>query len=1177
MICSNCGTENEAGRKFCDACAALLAAGCPACGAANRPTARFCGECATPLAAATARSGQASAPLPAAATAGAAAERRLVSVLFADLVGFTPFAEERDAEDVRDTLTRYFELASDVINRYGGTVEKFIGDAVMAVWGAPVAREDDAERAVRAGLELVEAVTSLGPTIAARAGILTGEAAVTIGATNQGMVAGDLVNTASRLQGVAPPGSVLVGEATHRAASRAIVFEEAGEQLLKGKSAPVPAWRALRVVAERGGRNRSEGVEAPFVGRDDELRLLKDLFHATAREGRARLVSVTGQGGIGKSRLAWELEKYLDGLAGEIAWHRGRSPAYGEGIAFWAFAEMVRGRAGIAETDDDAASREKLAIVLARDLPDEVDRRWIAPRVGALLGLEEAPAGERLELFAAWRTLFERIAARGPVVLIFEDLQWADTGLLDFIESMLEWSRAHPILIVTLARPELIDRRPTWGAGQRSFTSLHLEPLTAAAMTQLLIGLAPGLPDALVQRIVARAEGIPLYAVETVRMLLDEAKLVAAEDGYRVVGEVERLAVPETLHALIAARLDSLDPADRRLVQDAAVLGQAFTLDALAALSGEPGERLAPRLAGLVRRELFHLDVDPRSPERGQYGFVQGLIREVAYGALARRDRLARHLAAAGYLEGLGQDDLAGIIASHYLAASELSPAGSEAQALAARARLNLREAAHRAAALHSHDRALGYLQQALGMTDDPAERATLEEAAAEAARAAGRYEVAERSFGEVIAWYREQGDRIAAARATARLGTTLIELLRVEPAIAALESALADLAELQSDPDVATYSAQLARAHVDHDDDTAALVQADRAIAAAERLDLVPVITDALITRGAAAWSAGRPHEGRALFSGALALAERHALVASELRARAQLADLEQVDDPNIAFPLWRAGLDLARRTGDRESVSQFTYAMIQETYQFGDWDGVLAMIDALEEGELVFHQQEHLNDLLALIAACRGDPVTAAQRLAMGRAHLEGVTHPQHLAAYRTVVSSVALAEGRLEEAYAEASAAAAASPSLAHAGSRRAARAAAWLGDADRVRTELDRMVAADIRGRLFEAGRRTARAALLALSGEHEAAIAAYLDVAALWRSAGWAVELALCQLDCAILLGPDEPAARVAADEARELFTRLGAAPLLARLGAAMGREPIQGGRPLVPASPARVQ
>ena len=260
-----------------------------------------------------------------------------MTVLFADIVGFTPFAEARDSEEVREALSHYFELAGEIIGRYGGTVEKFIGDAVMAVWGAPTAHEDDAERAVRAALELVDAVPTLGETIQARGGVLTGEAAVTLGATNQGMVAGDLVNTGC------PPAvgrqrraACWSGEATQRATSGAIAYEEAGEQTLKGKQSPVPAWRALRVVAERGGRNRAEGLEAPFVGRTDEMRLLKELFHATGRERRARLVSVMGPAGIGKSRLAWEFSKYSDGLVETVYWHRGRCPAYGEGITFWA-------------------------------------------------------------------------------------------------------------------------------------------------------------------------------------------------------------------------------------------------------------------------------------------------------------------------------------------------------------------------------------------------------------------------------------------------------------------------------------------------------------------------------------------------------------------------------------------------------------------------------------------------------------------------------------------------------------------------------------------------------------------------------------------------------------------------------------------------------------------------
>ena len=508
------------------------------------------------------------------------AERRLVSVLFADLVGFTPFSAARDAEEMRETLTRYFELASTVIARYGGTVEKFIGDAVMAVWGAPVAHEDDAERAVRAGLELVDAVRSLGAGIQARAGVLTGEAAVTLGATNQGMVAGDLVNSASRLEAAAQPGTVLVGETTMRAASRSIAFEPAGEQTLRGKSTPVPAWRALRVVAERGGRNRADVLEPPFVGRDEELRALKEALHATGRDRRPRLVSITGSAGIGKSRLAWELRKYVDGLVEPVWWHAGRCPAYGDGLTFWALGEMVRGRAGLIEGDDEATTRAALERLLAEWVPDAEDRRWVGPAILALLGLGASPPGGRDVLFAGWRILFEQVAQRGTTVLLFEDLQSADDGLLDFIEHLLAWAKGVPILVVTLARPELFDRRVDWGAGTRTATSLALAPLDRAAIRGLVTGLVPALPERAVTTIVERAGGIPLYAVEMIRMLIVDGRLESADGAWRPIGELAELAVPETLRSLVAARLDALDPADRSLLEDAAVLGGSFTLDA---------------------------------------------------------------------------------------------------------------------------------------------------------------------------------------------------------------------------------------------------------------------------------------------------------------------------------------------------------------------------------------------------------------------------------------------------------------------------------------------------------------------------------------------------------------------------------------------------------------------
>jgi class 3 adenylate cyclase len=738
LTCSSCGAEAQAGQKFCLQCGTKLTEACPSCGAPVVPGARFCGECGVSL----------SEPPPAEPYQEATAERRLVSVLFADLVGFTTLSEFRDPEEVREFLTRYFELARQTIERYGGTVAKFIGDAVMGVWGAPVAHEDDAERAVRAALDLTVDIVAMGreagvPDLALRTGVATGEAAVTIDLPGQGLVAGDLVNTASRLQATAPPATVLVNEGTYRAAKGAISFEPAGDLHLKGKELSTSAWVARQVVAKRRGEGRSERLEGPFVGRDGELRRLKDLLDATSHDRKANLISIIGVAGIGKSRLVWEFEKYLDGLVETVYWHQGRSPAYGEGIAFWALGEMVRRRAGIAESDDRLTTGAKLADTLAEYL-DEEERRWVGPRLEVLLGLAESVGGEREELFAAWRSFFERVAGRGTTVMVFEDLQWADGGLIDFIESMLEWSRNHSILILTLARPEIFDRRPTWGAGQRNFTSIHLEALPEDAMQELLAGLVPGLPEGLAGRILDRAQGVPLYAVETVRMLIDEGHLVAADGGYRLVGEIGELAVPESLHALIAARLDGLEPGDRKLLQQAAVLGQSFTVDALRSVSGDPRETLEPRLAALMKKELLDLDADPRSPERGQYGFLQALIREVAYGTLARPERRALHVAAARYFESLHDDEYAGVIVSHYLDAHDATPPGSEAEALAGLARQALRAAAERATSLHAHEQALAHLEQGLTVTTDPSEQAELWERAAAAAQAAARYDVAE-------------------------------------------------------------------------------------------------------------------------------------------------------------------------------------------------------------------------------------------------------------------------------------------------------------------------------------------------------------------------------------------------------------------------------------------------
>jgi class 3 adenylate cyclase len=954
VICAACGTENEAGRKFCSECGTRLAISCAACGSANAPTARFCGECGNPLAEAPI-SGvtPASHPVSASATAGAGAlgelspsvaERRLVTVVFNDLVGFTALSESRDAEDTREMLSRYFEAARDIVERHGGVIEKFIGDAVMAVWGTPTAHEDDAERAVRTALELVAAVGAMdagGQHLQARAGVLTGEAAVNIGATNQGMVAGDLVNTASRLQSVAQPGTVLVGESTYRAAGRAIAFEPAGEQQLKGKIEPVPTWRAVAVVARRGGQGRSATLEPPFVGRSEELHLLKELFHATAREGKPRLVTMVGQAGIGKSRLGWELEKYLDGVVEQVYWHEGRSPAYGEGISYWALAEIVRGRAGIAESDPPDESRARLAAMLAEFVPDASERKWVEPRFAALLALEDLPAEGREQLFAAWRTFFERMAERATVILVFRDIQWADQGLLDFIEHLLTWARTSPIYVLAEARPELVDRRAGWGSGVRSATSVKLEPLLPGEMRELLAGLVPGLPSQAVEAIVDRADGVPLYAVETLRMLIDRDVLREEGDHYALAGELPELTVPETLHALVAARLDAIAPADRAVATTAAVLGVSFTFPAVQALAGQEGDALEACLERLIGHQLLLLEADPRSPERGQYKFVQGVIREVAYQSLSKRDRRAKHLAAARYFESLGEDELAGVLASHYLDAWRASAEGPEADALAAQARVALRAAADRAATLHSPMGAVGYLEQALEVTTDPAEQAQLHERAARGAVSAAQHTLAmgHAQAAEVI--YASTEDRLGVLRARTLQAWVHLAQHADRAAISLLERALAEVADLPPSAEIAGAWAEVARALMIGGSDEA-VVWADRVLANPDLVDDA-TLTMTLITKGTQHLHMRRELEGEVILWGAIARADREGDVMAGLRARNNILGTVDGNDLRASLALIRESYEIANRYGQQIFILGQLGTALDASLALGDWEAWL------------------------------------------------------------------------------------------------------------------------------------------------------------------------------------------------------------------------------------------
>ena len=942
IVCGNCGAESSPGQRFCGQCGSPLTHACPSCGTENPPGNRFCGTCGTPLAEGLAA--------PVGTASVGVSERRLVSVLFADLVGFTTLSEHRDPEEVRDLLSRYFDRCRTLIERYGGTVEKFIGDAVMAVWGTPVAREDDAERAVRAALALTQAVTALGeevgmPELRVRAGVLTGNAAVELGAEGEGMVLGDTVNTASRLQSVAASGTVLVDDVTRRASEAAIDYEDAGMHAVKGREQPVHAFKAVRVVAGVGGARRSAGLEAPFVGRDHELETIVAVAEDTVDNKTARLVTVTGDAGTGKSRLLWEFFKYVDGIEAGRWWHQGRCLAYGEGVSYWALAEMVRARSGIAEEDEEQGAREKLQATIERFVADERERRLIEPRLAQLLGFDQRGGNEAADLFSGWRLFFERMADAQPVIMAFEDLQWADSGLLDFIDYLLEWSAEHPIFILALGRSELEARRPNWG------TSMRLAPLPPEAMLALLDGLVPGLSADLTQRILERAEGVPLYAVETVRMLLDRGLLTQEGNRYVISGTIDALEVPETLQALVAARLDNLGPAERSLLQDAAVLGISFTPAALAAVSERRESEVRRMLDELVAKQALGHDEDHRSAEQGQYHFLQALLRTIALSTLSRRDRKARHLAAAEHLRRAFGDatDIAEVLASHYLDAVDADPEAADADEIRGLARDTLVRAGHRAVSLALGAEARQYFERAATLARDESERAgLLAEAGSAAARTADR-DGARTLLTEAITALDAAARDEEAAHTRTRLATVLIADNRLEQARELLEQAQRTLNDPPALAEIAARRAQLAFLT---DDFHRAREQAELALSIADPRELHSVVAEASLTKAIALYYDDRLTEAGALMRLGLQVAVDNDLSEQALRGYYNLADFSMLNgDPAESARLLQLGVALARERGDRAWERELLAQTTQRQAFSGEWDEALAVVQTLHE----------------------------------------------------------------------------------------------------------------------------------------------------------------------------------------------------------------------------------
>jgi len=916
---------------------------CRNCGQENPDGFRFCGACAAPLAAASTRE-----------------ERKVVTVLFVDLVGFTSRAEQLDPEDVRATLSPYYSRLRQEIERHGGTVEKFIGDAVMALFGAPVAHEDDPERAVRAALAIRDAIRApsdeAGLELQLRIAVTTGEALIALGARpleGEGMASGDVVNTAARLQTAAPVNGILVGEGTYRATRDQIEYREAAPVEAKGKAEPIPVWEAV-AARSRFGLDLEQRERSKLVGRERELGMLVDSLTRCRGELTAQLMTLVGVPGIGKSRLVTELFHVVDRDPELIWWRQGRSLPYGEGLSYWALAEIVKAHAGILETDATDAAEAKLKEMITGAVAEADEPEWVEEHLRPLVGLSVATdiGGDRRgEAFAAWRRLLEALAEQRPLVVVFEDLHWADEGLLDFVDHLADWATGVAMLIVCTARPELLDRRPGWGGGKRNATTVSISPLSQEETAQLLSSLLEQilLPAELQAQVLSRAEGNPLYAEEYVRMLQDRGFLVHGARGWQL--DLDRdLPLPETVQGMIAARLDALAADEKDLIQNAAVIGKVFWSGGLAAVGGSAPSAPEAALHTLERKEFIRRERRSAVAGEAQYAFLHALVRDVAYGQIPRAARVDKHRRAAEWIESLAldrTDDRAEMLAQHYVEAIALArAAGLDTDSLREPAVRALTEATRRAEALNAWAGAAEFARAALDLlgADDP-RRAELLLALGRA-----RWMTGEDAVEQLLAAsdaFQAQDEVEAAAEAEVLLGRIVWGRGDSERAEAHSTAAAALVEGRPPSPAQARVLAQQARNAFISGDPRRGLELAQRVLPLVEQVAGDELVSHVLNTIGMSRVSAGDPAG------------------IEDLRRSAELA--ESANAPvalhnalnNLANMLWQVGeleaasvcLKEARAADERFGYSAGLRWLVGEDlldhHLRGEWNEALALAD--------------------------------------------------------------------------------------------------------------------------------------------------------------------------------------------------------------------------------------
>jgi class 3 adenylate cyclase len=982
------------------ACAMLT---CASCGTESPETFRFCPTCASRLQLEATEAHE---------------ERKVVSVLFADLVGFTSRSERIDPEDVRAVLEPFHAHVRSELERYGGTVEKYIGDAVMAVFGAPTAHEDDPERAVRAALAIRDWAAEQ-PDVDVRIGINTGETIVDVAARperGESMVAGDIVNTASRLQGAAPVNGIIVGEQTHRATRDAIDYGERGDIAVKGKALTVPAWIVVE-ARSRYGADVATTSATELVGREADVRMLIEALARVRRDRSVQLVTLVGVPGIGKSRLVYELFRSVEQEPDLITWRQGRCLPYGEGLSYWALGEVIKAQAGILESDDDEQVRARLHTAVATVVEEHAE--WVESHLGPLVGLvpESELAGDRRnEAFAAWRQFLEGVAERHPLVLVFEDLQWADAGFLDFVEHLVDWVTDVPLLVVATTRPELLTERPGWGGGMANAATISLSTLsdeeTAHIIASILdrSGAAPELRAAAL----AKAAGNPLYAEEFAKLLGES-------------GAMDDAAMPAGVQGIIAARLDLLGTDAKRVLQAASVLGKVFWTGAVAEMSGRNRWQVEGELHDLERRELVRRDRRSSVAGETELSFRHLLVRDVAYGQIPRALRAELHAAAARWIEGLGRpDDHAEMLAYHYTRALELARAtGREAGELTAPARQALRVAAERALALNAFAAAADLFDEALALSpDDDPGRARLLLGSGTALLHAGSDRAAT-VLEEAQAALVDVDDLDRAALADALLARLWWFRGQRDRSDVYLHRASELVADRLPSPEKATVLGFVAsRAQLAGDDGAAIRVGQD-VVEMALDLDLPELRIEALTTLGTAR---GRydPAAGIAELELAQGLAmERNSPELSRIYNNLAFTQLIN-GDARAHAQLRESAHETAKRFGDEPFIRFSRGVLPSSDYLRGQWDECLAGADAFlaecEAGSPHYLEFE-VRMRRARIRLARGDDAGAASdsRVAMdtGRAAKD----PQAVEGVLAAMVGIAFELGDVELAYASA----------------------------------------------------------------------------------------------------------------------------------------------------------